>query len=385
MKKRIAISLAFAILLGIHGVAIAEEPAAVATDTMAAVDPALPTSEPAATVADDAGGTTATETTPGSKFTSRERLLQTLLGQLATPPAGEEPPATNPGEEPVATIDTTTNASGEGQASQQYTTENIPSEQQVAANAPSGGEGSLAEASVAETSSLPADETGNPPSRTERVAAFVDNLTDEQVFALNRSLNNGAGKGLIAEYDMDLLERIVTENFDKKQINALTRAVEEEAKFMSRYEQTGNEKFLLQAEAQKAKFLARVDRFGTSTEPVEDEALRLKTATRLEARQATRLAVADGARNDAARAARIEVKSESKQLAKELARNAAKEEARAMAKAAALDIAKAEAKELAKESARDSARDAAREAAKGVAKEVAKENQKAGIKAKRNS
>lgn len=96
----------------------------------------------------------------------------------------------------------------------------------------------------------------------ERVQTFVENLSDEQVFALNRSLNNAVKSGQNIDFDLDLLETIVDENYDKRQINALTKALEEEAKFLAKYEETGDPKFIEKAEQKKEKFLAKIDKFG---------------------------------------------------------------------------------------------------------------------------
>lgn len=355
MKKILSVTAAFAAILWLNGAAVAEEPilnpdAAPVLSESVNVDA---TAEPVAGATTETATTETTATeTEGSKFASRERLMQTLLGQLAAPAEGpvEEPAATGEGE--TNTTDVTENtASGEGQASQSdMTTEATPSETLAVADATSGdagtdnlsGSGETPPAAEQTADSSPDASSGTPPSSEARVAAFVDSLSDEQVFALNRSLNNVAEKGLIAEFDMDMLERIVDEDFGKQGINALTKAMEEEAKFMGLYEQTGNEKFLERAEAQKEKFLGKVER--------------------VQVRDMAKEQVRDESRLTLRGAAKSEAKAAAAETAKMLAREAAK----------------AVAKDEARQAAKHAAREAAKEAAKQVAKEVTKENQRGG-------
>lgn len=119
------------------------------------------------------------------------------------------------------------------------------------------------------------------------------NLSDEQVFALNRSLNNVVKSGLPMEYDMYLLEQVIENDYDSREINALTKAMEEEAKFQDPYEKTGNEKFLDRAQSQKEKFLATVGRFGVPEEnegsgDTEEQGLRAEVSVRTVAGAATK-------------------------------------------------------------------------------------------------
>ena len=93
------------------------------------------------------------------------------------------------------------------------------------------------------------------------VEMLVENLSPEQVFALNRSLNNAVNSGLLLFMDVDAADLQDLLNYDDRQINAFTKAYEEEAKFLARAEATGNERFLQKAENQKDKFLARIERF----------------------------------------------------------------------------------------------------------------------------
>jgi len=88
---------------------------------------------------------------------------------------------------------------------------------------------------------------------------YLNALSAPQVFALNRNLNNTLHNGLVRNLDQALLDSILNEDFDKHQINFLILGLEKEAIFLAKYEETGNEKFLIKAETEKAKFLAKVD------------------------------------------------------------------------------------------------------------------------------
>jgi DNA-binding Lrp family transcriptional regulator len=151
------------------------------------------------------------------------------------------------------------------------------------------------------------------------VDPFVDGLTAEQVHYLNKDLNNAVKSGLVIDFDSDenrdLLDGI-DENWDKHDFKALTTALEQEARFLEKYEKTGDEKFLTKAETEKEKFLAKV---GKKSEPV----------------------------------------SAGGELAKKEAKNAAKD-ARKAAKAAAR-----EAKKVAREAAKEATKEAAKAAKKG--------------------
>jgi hypothetical protein len=103
---------------------------------------------------------------------------------------------------------------------------------------------------------------------------FVAQLDDQQVFAVNRALHNAVQSGLLPlDIDLDLLQRIVAEDFGNREIQALTHAFELEARFerrAARFEAkadaTGNDTFQdhadrarAQGAALKEKFLARLD------------------------------------------------------------------------------------------------------------------------------
>ena len=272
----------------------------------------------------------------GSKFYNRTLLSDTLLAGLPY----EEPPAEDP-EEPVGD-DVAVSDPETGSETPEGDTD---AEAEVDADTP---EGEFVENEVPEMS----DE--------ERVAAFVESLSDEQVFAMNRSLNNAIKSGLPMVYDMDLLEKIVENDYGKKEINAITKALEQEARFTALAEKTGNEKFLDKSLAHKNKFLRKAD------SSLVDEAVQVS------ARQSAK----ESAKYSAKQASKHSAKMMAKQSAKESARQAAKETAKGVAKQAAKESAKQAAKDSAKLAAKEAAKSAAKESAKNVAKQAAKETVK---------
>ncbi|NOQ78335.1 MAG: hypothetical protein GQ546_02930 [Gammaproteobacteria bacterium] len=158
----------------------------------------------------------------------------------------------------------------------------------------------------------------------------VVTLTDEQIFALNRALNNATNNGLVVDFNSDYLEEVIAGEYNKQQTNAVTKALEEEAKFdklsdkfTSKYDLTDNEKFLdkadmmtVKGERQKDKFLAKVDKFDRNNLEV-DHQIKARKAARDSAKSTARDASKNSARKDAKRAA----KNNAKKVAKENARN----------------------------------------------------------------
>jgi len=185
-------------------------------------------------------------------------------------------------------------------------------------------------------------------------------LTEEEVIALNRSLNNAINNGLIDTVDtQSILDAVVDGDLNKQQVNALTKAYEEEAKFQKlankfelKAEESGNDKFLNQAERmenkasfQKNKFLSKVDRFSAID---GDSAVAVKGFSKKVGKD------------------RINDKSLIKGTAKRVAKGAAKE----AAKSAAKGQAKQNAKNVAKQNAKD------------VSKQIVKEQGKSSNKGK---
>jgi predicted nucleic acid-binding Zn-ribbon protein len=113
----------------------------------------------------------------------------------------------------------------------------------------------------------------------EGTEELVAAMSDKQVFALYRSLNNAIQTGLLPlDLDVEMLQRIVDENLGNREIQALTNGFEQEARFEmlamrfeAKAEATGDDQFLDKADrargkgaAQKEKFLARLDGPGHS-------------------------------------------------------------------------------------------------------------------------
>ncbi len=161
------------------------------------------------------------------------------------------------------------------------------------------------------------------------LATAVANLSDDQVLALNRSLNNQNNNTFTApssfqfdgsEFDaVAFLERVTSEDLNKQQINALTKALEEKIKFLFLAEKTGNDKFLEKAESQEQKFLAKVDGFGTTS--VTGDAT---TSSAKLAAKAAKKAAKQAAKNTAKNAAKKAAKQAVKDAIKNQAKNAAK-------------------------------------------------------------
>lgn len=163
--------------------------------------------------------------------------------------------------------------------------------------------------------------------------AAVVLLSDDQVVALNRSLNNLNNNTFTAPssfvFDklpftaVGFLGRVESGNFNKKQITALTKALEEKIKFLFLFEKTGNDKFLEKAESQEAKFLAKIDGFGTSSLTGDAATSSGKLAAKA-AKKAAKEAAKSAAKNAAKNAAKKAAKQAVKEAIKNQAKNAAK-------------------------------------------------------------
>jgi hypothetical protein len=174
---------------------------------------------------------------------------------------------------------------------------------------------------------------------------LIGELSDEQVFALNRSLNNALASKLGLAYDAAMLQPIVDGDYNKQQVNAYTQGLEQEARFLgkadrfqAKYEETGNEGFLGKVErftnwagAQKDKFMSKVDRFAdepetTGGDPLADSSTVFDDSV-----------TGGGAAKNAAKQA---AKAAARDAAKQAAKDAASKEARRVARAAAKDAVK---------------------------------------------
>ena len=199
-----------------------------------------------------------------------------------------------------------------------------------------------------------------------RLTKQVNKLSDEQVFALNRSLNNAVNNGLIVDLNSDYMRALLKGNYNKQQINSLTKALEEEAKFeklsdkfTSKYDYTGNEKFMDKAdmmtdkgERQKDKFLAKIDKFDRDDFDEVEHHNKVRKAARDNAKSTVRDASKDSARKNAKKSAKNDAKKSAKNDAKESAKETAKNSAKASAKNNAKESAKNSAKKSVKNNAK---------------------------------
>ena len=129
--------------------------------------------------------------------------------------------------------------------------------------------------------------------------ALVDQMSDDQVFALNRSLNNAAHNGLgPLAFDPALLQRIIDEDLGNREIQQLTQGVELRARFeanAARFDAKGDsdkaDAMRERGEALEGKFLARLD------DPAADAAADAAREASREAKHAAKEAARDAARD----------------------------------------------------------------------------------------
>jgi len=246
----------------------------------------------------------------------------------------------------------------------------------------------------------------------KEIDAVVESFSDEQIFALNRSLNNAVNSDLEVEFTYETLQAIADENYSSLQINMLTKGLEEKARFtaksedfLEKYEKIGNEKFMEKsewfvekAESQEEKFLKKVTMFGRHKKSdlgettdfenkIDDIDFERDTETALEedfSKNSATLAALDKSKFLAKDAAKITARDISGSVARDAAKDAAKSAAKNAAKVAARLVAKDAAKSAAKDVAKIAAKGAAKLAAKDAAKLAAKDIVKESIKEAKN-
>jgi len=204
----------------------------------------------------------------------------------------------------------------------------------------------------------------------DTVQMQVGEMTDDQVIAMNQSLENTLHNGLVPVISSDDLMRVLDGNYNADQIEAFTKAYEAEAmftgkseRFAAKYDATGKQqfqrnadRFAAKADTEKAKFLGKVDRLGSPddttppgdpTPPDDMTPTDTDTMTASFAGDEMHVAAREAARDlakDTARAA----EKEARRLAKGAGQAAARESASDLAKNAAKSQAREEAKQLAK-------------------------------------
>ena len=295
------------------------------------------------------------------KFSDAERLINTLTAddQAALDAVTEAAAAVEAAAEAVTDATGSFDDALEAQEglAEDATEEEIAAAQEAVDDASVALEEAQLALKTSEDAHADLPETGDIEGEIAATEELVGQLTEEQIFALNRSLNSAADGKLLVDIDAEDLQLVLDGNYNNLQINAFTQAYLQEARFQlksdrftSKYEETGNEKFLDQAArmedrgaSQKSKFEAKIDRFNNSPS------------------------------TEAAQLAKQEAKSAAKSTAKETAKGAAKGAAKQAAKQAAKGAAKQAAKGAAKQAAKGAAKQAAKQAAKGAAKQVARE------------
>ncbi len=178
-------------------------------------------------------------------------------------------------------------------------------------------------------------------TEAERVGKALEGMSDAQVVAMNRSLNNARHNRFGVDLDAEHLEAVGEGSYNDRQIMALTKALEEEAKFnahaerfLARYEATGNEKFMDKAErfesrgaAQKEKFLSKIERFGEMDAPTSQETESPKSVSadmQKEVRKNSRTVARNSARESAQKLARESVREASRNEKREANRGQGK-------------------------------------------------------------
>lgn len=185
----------------------------------------------------------------------------------------------------------------------------------------------------------------------ETIETQLEELSDGQVFALNRSLNNAVSSGLNVDIDSEHLQDAIDGDYDGRQINALTKALEEEAKFtklsdkfQDKYEASGNERFLEHSERMldkgaqhKEKFLSKIDKFDAK-----------RDATELSLDHKGRTSNERGLMRDSPRHVKGDIKRELKQEIKHQLARDLKRDVRGHAKHAAKQVVREQSKHAAK-------------------------------------
>jgi len=198
----------------------------------------------------------------------------------------------------------------------------------------------------------------------DTVEMQVGEMSDDQVIAMNQSLENTLHNGLVPVISSEDLMRLLDGNYNAEQIEAFTKAYEAEAlftgkseMFAARYASTGKEqfqrnadRFAAKADTEKAKFLGKVDRLASpddETPPDEMTPPDTDTMTQSLAGDEMNAAARDAAR-ELARDTAHQAEKEARRLAKGAGQAAARESAGDVAKNAAKSQAREEAKQLAK-------------------------------------
>jgi len=173
---------------------------------------------------------------------------------------------------------------------------------------------------IADADQAIADAQASYDSEKTIVDSQIALLSPEQVFALNRSLNNALHNPFGVDIDSEDLQMVIDGNYDKHQINFLTKALESEAKFLYLAQKTGNDRFLEKAEREKQKFLGKIDSFSAKPNVTNATAEAVKDVSKGAAKNAAKQAAKDAAKQAAKDAAKQAAKDAAKQAAKDAAK-----------------------------------------------------------------
>ena len=155
---------------------------------------------------------------------------------------------------------------------------------------------------------------------------LFDALTEEQIFALNQSLNGWSNNSFDVSLSDELLARLLSGELNDQQVMFAIRAEFEEAKFNSladRMEEKGltkqADRMRNRADAQGSKFGGKVDSFAT------DAKEGAKQSAKSSASEAAKGAAKNSAKDTAKGAAKNAAKENAKENARENAKNKIKE------------------------------------------------------------
>ena len=146
----------------------------------------------------------------------------------------------------------------------------------------------------------------------EKTGQLVDELSDEQVFAMNRNLNSAIASGLLPlGIDSEDLEEILSGDYGKVQINAFMQAFKQRAIFerhAARFEDKAESdaSFQTKADAMRDRGERQFDKFHDKVDAIgaKSAAAEARGATREAVKEETKSAIAEERRKGARGAAK---------------------------------------------------------------------------------
>lgn len=145
----------------------------------------------------------------------------------------------------------------------------------------------------------------------------LDALTDEQVVAINRSLNGWVNNNFDVALSEELLAQLLSGEFNDKQVMFAVRAETESAKFNQLADKMEEKGLTDQANRMRDRSAAQYDRFnGMVGGFAEDASAEARGAAQSAARSAARDTARDNARGNARENARENASAEAREKAK---------------------------------------------------------------------